>query len=358
MMKALTIVGTRPEFIQIAPLTRALRRRSHQEILVNTGQHYDDNMSQVFFRDLDLPQPDISLGVGSGSHTEQTGQMMIALEPVILREEPDYVIVYGDTNSTIAGALTAAKLYIPIVHVEAGLRSFDRTMPEEINRILTDHISRILFAPTRAAEKNLANEGITAGVHNVGDVRTDVVLNTVPHARERQANLLALADLHPGEPFALATIHRASNTDDETRLRQIVKAFSSAEIPVLLPVHPRLRKMLSSFGLAFGANVRTVEPLGFLELIGALDACEIVITDSGGLQKEAYMLRRPTITVRDTTEWIETIEAGWNRLCEPEPEAFHAAVAAARSTPPAEHPDFYGTPGVADRMVDVLQALS
>ncbi len=351
-MHVLTVVGTRPEFIQIAPLSRALRQKGHREILVNTGQHYDDKMSQIFFRELDLPQPDVSLGVGSGSHAEQTGQMMIALEPIVLRERPDYVVVYGDTNSTIAGAITAAKLHIPIVHVEAGLRSFDRTMPEEINRVLTDHISSVLFAPTRVAENNLKNEGITEGVHNVGDVRMDVVFGVVPRARERQADLLANAGLKAGEPFALATIHRASNTDDESRLRNIVNAFSTAEIPVLLPVHPRLGKMLNTFNLAFGSNVRTVEPLGFLDLVAALDACEIVITDSGGLQKEAYMLRRPTITVRDTTEWIETVDAGWNRLCEP--EAFPSAIAAARSAPPADHPDFYGTFGVSDRMVEVL----
>ncbi|MAS32553.1 MAG: UDP-N-acetylglucosamine 2-epimerase (non-hydrolyzing) [Anaerolineaceae bacterium] len=354
-MKVMTVVGTRPEFIQIAPLTRSLRRRGHQEILVNTGQHYDDNMSRVFFRELDLPEPEISLGVGGGTHAEQTGQMMIALEPVMLREKPDFVVVYGDTNSTIAGALTAAKLHMPIVHVEAGLRSFDRNMPEEINRVLTDHISNILFSPTNVAVNNLKNEGVTSGVYNVGDVRTDVVLGIVPRARERQAALLESAGLQAGEAFALATIHRASNTDSETRLRQIVDSFGAAEIPVLLPVHPRLRKMLDTFGLAFNDNVRTVEPLGFLDLIAALDACEIVITDSGGLQKEAYMLRRPTITVRDTTEWIETVEAGWNRLCEPEPAAFLAAIQAARGDTPAEHPDFYGAEGVSDRMIDVLE---
>jgi UDP-GlcNAc3NAcA epimerase len=351
----MTVVGTRPEFIQIAPLTRTLRRRGHTEILVNTGQHYDDNMSQVFFRELDLPQPEISLGVGSGSHAEQTGQMMIALEPLVIREQPDYLVVYGDTNSTVAGALVAAKLHVPIVHVEAGLRSFDRLMPEEINRVLTDHISTILFAPTQVAVNNLRNEGITSGVHNVGDVRVDVVTGIVPRARERQPALLASASLQAGQPFALSTIHRASNTDDETRLRQIVEVFSTADLPVLLPVHPRLRKMLVTFGLRFSDNVRAVEPLGFLDLIAALDACQIVITDSGGLQKEAYMLRRPTITLRDTTEWIETVDAGWNRLCEPEPDAFRRAIAAASAAPPADHPDFYGALGVSDRMVDVLQ---
>ena len=352
-MKCMTVVGTRPEFIQIAPLTKALRRRGHQEILVNTGQHCDDNMSQIFFRELDLPQPDMSLGIGSGSHAEQTGQMMIALESVMLTEKPDYVVVYGDTNSTIAGAITASKIHMPIVHVEAGLRSFDRKMPEEINRILTDHISDVLFAPTQFALDNLATEGIQKGVYNVGDVRMDVVMGIVERARERQAALLAQAGFASGTAFALATIHRASNTDDEKRLRSLVEAFDSAAVPLLLPVHPRLAKMLKTFDLQFGPNVHTIEPLGFLELIAMLDAATIVITDSGGLQKEAYMLCRPTVTMRDTTEWIETVDAGWNRLCEP--EDFSEAVATALATPPAEHPDFYGTEGVSERMVDVLE---
>jgi UDP-GlcNAc3NAcA epimerase len=349
----MTIVGARPEFIQTAPVSKAIRRR-FTELLVHTGQHYDGNMSDVFFTDLDLPEPELNLGVGSGSHAEQTGQMMIRMEEAMLREKPDWVLVFGDTNSTIAGALTAAKLHIPIAHVEAGLRSYDRTMPEEVNRVLTDHISTVLFAPTQAAVDNLAREGITDGVRLVGDVRVDVLLGVMDKAQAQQARLFAQTGLSEGQPFALATIHRASNTDDQERLKAIVEVMSTLEIPVVLPVHPRLRKMMGEFGFQFSGNVRAIDPVGFLDMAALLDACEIVITDSGGLQKEAYMLRRPCVTVRDTTEWIETVESGWNRLCEPSPAEFKAAVAAARAEPPTQHPDFYGAPGVSDRICDVL----
>lgn len=354
-MKIMTVVGARPEFIQTAPVTRAIRQR-HTEVLVHTGQHYDDNMSAVFFSDLGIPQPDMNLGSGSGSHAEQTGQMLMKLEAAMLDTRPDWVLVFGDTNSTIAAALAAAKIHIPVAHIEAGLRSYDRKMPEEVNRVLTDHISTLLFAPTQAAVENLTQEGITEGVRLVGDVRVDVVLGTVKRARERQAALFEQTGLQAGEFFAAATIHRASNTDDETRLRSIVEVFSTLDIPVVLPVHPRLKKMMDSFGLHFSDNVRAIDPVGFLDMVALLDACRIVITDSGGLQKEAYMLRRPTVTVRDTTEWIETVHSGWNRLCEPEPAAFKAAVAEGLADPPAEHPDFYGDYGVSDRIVDALEA--
>ncbi len=349
----MTIVGTRPEFVQTAPVTKAIRKR-HTEILVNTGQHYDDNMSAVFFSDLGIPQPDVDLDVGSGGHAAQTGQIMAKIEEVMLREKPDWVLVFGDTNSTIAAALTAAKVHIPVAHIEAGLRSYDRKMPEEINRVLTDHISDILFPPTQVAVNNLKREGITEGVRLVGDVRVDVVLGTVERAREQQPKLFEQTSLKPGEPFALATIHRASNTDDRGRLADIVGAFNTLDLPVVLPVHPRLKKMMGAFGMDFSGNVRAIDPIGFVDMVALLDACKIVITDSGGLQKEAYMLARPGVTVRDTTEWVETVEAGWNRLTEP--EDFKAAVAEALKPPPVEHPDLYGAPGVCERIVDVLEA--
>ena len=308
-MKIMTIVGARPEFIQTAPVTKAIRRR-HTEILVHTGQHYDDKMSDVFFRDLGIPAPEINLDVGSGSHGKQTGEILARAEAAMLREKPDWVVVFGDTNSTIGGALAAAKLHIPVAHIEAGLRSYDRKMPEEVNRVMTDHISTLLLPPTQAAVDNLAKEGITQGVKLVGDVRVDVVTQTVPRSRDEQPRLLDQTKLKAGEPFALATIHRASNTDDPVRLKAIIDAFNTLELPVVLPVHPRLGKMMTEFGLAFGGNVRTLEPIGFLEMIALLDACRIVVTDSGGLQKEAYMLHRPGVTVRDTTEWIETVHSG------------------------------------------------
>ncbi|MBN1284720.1 MAG: UDP-N-acetylglucosamine 2-epimerase (non-hydrolyzing) [Anaerolineae bacterium] len=353
-MKVITVVGTRPEFIQTAPVSKAIRARQ-TEILVHTGQHYDHNMSDVFFAELDLPEPEYNLGVGSGSHARQTGQIMIELERVILDEEPDWVLVYGDTNSTIAAGLTAAKLHIPVAHVEAGLRSFDRAMPEEINRVITDHISDLLFAPTQAAVANLKREGIVEGVRMVGDVRVDVLTGLVERVRGRFDQVLQATRLARGEAFALATIHRPSNTDAVGRLRAIVETLSALELPVVLPVHPRLGKMLNTFGLDFGENVRTIPPASFLDMVVLLDGCEIVITDSGGLQKEAYILRRPTVTVRDSTEWVETVEAGWNRLCEPDPASFRAAVAAARAAPPAEHPDFYGAPGVGARICAALE---
>lgn len=353
-MKIMTVVGARPEFIQTAPVCKAIRQR-HTEILVHTGQHYDDNMSAVFFDELGIPAPEIHLGVGSGSHAEQTGQMLIALEKVMLDEKPDWVVVFGDTNTTIAAALAAAKIHIPVAHIEAGLRSYDRPMPEEVNRVLTDHLSKVLFPPTQAAVDNLKREGITNGVVLVGDVRVDVLLGMVERARQRTTALLSEIRLAAGQPFALATIHRASNTDSLERLSEIVHTMSALDLPVVLPVHPRLRKMMTTFDLYFDSNVRTIEPVGFLDMLALLDACEIVITDSGGLQKEAYMLRRPAVTVRDTTEWVETVHSGWNRLCEPDRAAFMAAVAAARQPPPAQHPDFYGTPGVSGRIVDALE---
>ncbi len=352
-MKIMTIVGARPEFIQIAPVTRAIRRR-HTEIMVHSGQHYDENMSSVFFSDLGIPEPDVNLGVGGGGHGQMTGQMLIKMEAAMLEYAPDWVVVFGDTNSTIAGGMAAAKLHLPVAHIEAGLRSYDRKMPEEVNRVLTDHLSTLLFAPTAAAVENLAKEGIRDGVKLVGDVRVDVVMQTVDRSKARQAALLQATGLATGESFALATIHRASNTDDRARLTEIVSAFNTLDLPVVLPVHPRLKKMMAEFGLTFSGNVRSIEPIGFVDMVALLDSCRIVVTDSGGLQKEAYMLRRPAVTVRDTTEWIETVHSGWNRLTEP--ADFKAAAAAALAPPPAAHPDFYGAPGVCERIVDELEA--
>ncbi|MGB1285887.1 MAG: non-hydrolyzing UDP-N-acetylglucosamine 2-epimerase [Aggregatilineales bacterium] len=355
----MTIVGTRPEFIQVAPLTRLIRQ-VNTEILVNTGQHYDDNMARVFFDELGLPEPEINLGVGSGSHAKQTAEIMIAMETVMLDEKPDYVIVYGDTNSTVAAAMVAAKLHIPLAHIESGLRSFDRKMPEEVNRIVTDHLSQLLFAPTQRAVDNLADEGITAGVHRTGDVRVDILAHFSDPAKQRIPSLREKFGFSPDENFALTTIHRPANTDDETRLTQIINTLNDLDIAILLPAHPRLKKMLDAYNLQIGDNIHLVDPLGFLDMMAMLHASEIVITDSGGLQKEAYMLHRQTVTVRDSTEWVETVDAGWNRLCEP--DALAAAVDVARNTELSEHPDYYGNPGVCEHilqtMIEHLPALS
>ncbi len=354
-MRVMTIVGTRPEFIQTAPFSACVRGNGHEEILVHTGQHYDANMSGVFFADLGLPEPDLWLGVGGGTHAEQTGEMLVRLEKAMLTQTPDVVVVFGDTNSTVAGAMAAAKLGVPVAHVEAGLRSFDRAMPEEINRVVTDHLSNLLFAPTEAAVANLRREGLATQTHLVGDVRVDLLNGLQAAAAARWPDLCARIGLRPDQPFALATIHRASNTDEITNLSGIVAALNGLELPVVLPVHPRLRKMLAQIGLTLGGSVIEIEPVGYLDMLTLLDACALVITDSGGLQKEAYMLRRPTVTVRTTTEWIETVEARWNRLCATEPAAIHAAVAEALLPPPAMHPAFYGTVGVCDRIVAVLE---
>jgi len=353
-MKIVTVVGARPEFIMTAFVSKTLRKH-HTEILVHTGQHYDDNMSGIFFTELNLPQPEINLGVGSGSHATQTGQMLIRLEEVFEQQKPDCVIVYGDTNSTLAGSLAAAKLNIPVAHIEAGLRSFDRTMPEEINRILTDHVSRILFAPTRVAVANLTHEGITQGVHLVGDVRVDLFHDIQSVAEMRRSALFSDSGLAEGMDFILATIHRPVNTDQIDRLRAIVETLNTLPLPVVLPAHPRLRKMVQHFNLNFTDNVHLIEPVGFLAMVTLLNACHIVVTDSGGLQKEAYIMRRPTVTVRDTTEWVETVQSGWNRLCEPGVYEFKAAVFQALCPPPLAHPDFYGTYGVSQRICETLE---
>lgn len=354
-MKAATIVGTRPEFIQIRPLTHALRGAGYTEILVNSGQHYDDNMSHVFFRDLELPQPDIYLEVGSGSHAYQTGQMMMRIEDVLTEEKPDFVAVYGDTNTTIAATLVASKLHIPVVHVESGLRSFDKKMPEEVNRIVTDHLSDILFSPTEVAVQNLENEGITEGVHNVGDVRVDILLDLQKKAQGHIIALRQKLEIPQKGEYALATIHRAENTDYPDRLADVLTTIGQIPIPVILPVHPRLHRRMSEFDLQFSANVIPVDPVGYFDMITLISSCRILVTDSGGLQKESYILKRPTITLRDSTEWTETIDAGWNRLCEPNQEEFASALTVAMDEPPASHPNYYGEYGVGKRMLKILE---
>ena len=353
-MRLATVIGTRPEYIQSAPLSRQLRVEGHEEILVNTGQHYDDNMSKVFFRDLALQTPSYNLEVGSGTHAQQVGRALVEVESLIESIQPELVVVYGDTNATITGALAASKLGFTIAHVEAGLRSFDRRMPEEVNRIVTDHLSDLLFAPTDFAVTNLMREGIEEGVHNVGDVRVDILDSVLEPARSRQRALLRVAGIMEGEPFGLATLHRASNTDDGPTLTSLMSTLGASPLPLILPAHPRLVKMASVFNLDFPENVHVIEPVGFIDLIGLLDASRLVVTDSGGIQKEAYLLRTPTVTLRDSTEWVETVESGWNRLCGNDVDEFRMSVAAALSDEPPTHPEFYGTPGVAERILEVL----
>ena len=308
-----TIVGARPQFIKAAALSRVLTQADGlEEVLIHTGQHFDDNMSEIFFRELSIPKPAFNLAIHGGPHGEMTGKMLIAIEQTLKDAEPDMVLVYGDTNSTLAGALAAAKMHIPVAHVEAGLRSFNRRMPEEVNRVLTDHVSALLFCPTDVAIKNLASEGISKGVLQTGDVMFDATLFAREAAR-KSSNILGELDITA--PFGLCTIHRSENTDDLDRLRAILKFVeeNADGVPIVFPVHPRTRQVFERHGIAPN-GMKLVAPVGYLDLHRLLSEASFVFTDSGGLQKEAYFHRVPCTTLRDETEWVETIEAGWNRL--------------------------------------------
>ena len=313
-LKVLTVVGARPQFVKAAAISRAFRETGGlDEVMVHTGQHFDDDMSDVFFRELEIPVPKHRLDIHGGGHGEMTGRMLAAIEPVLMSEKPDWVVVYGDTNSTLAGALAAAKLHIPIAHVEAGLRSFNRRMPEEINRVLADHLSKLHLCPTTAAVENLAREGIRAGVHHVGDVMYDATLFAIRKA-ETESNIVSKLKLTSG-CYGVATIHRAENTDDALRLGEVV-AFLQEQAkaqPIIFPIHPRTRQKADRMGIKFG-DLTVIGPVGYLDMAKLLNGARAVFTDSGGLQKEAYFHRVPCTTLRDETEWVETVSHGWNRL--------------------------------------------
>lgn len=329
-IKIVTIVGARPQFIKAAAVSRVIRddyAGKIEEVLVHTGQHYDENMSKVFFEELDIPHPKYNLEISGGQHGAMTGRMLEAVEKVLLEERPDWVLIYGDTNSTLAGALAAAKLHIPVAHIEAGLRSFNMRMPEEVNRILSDRVSTLLFCPTETAVKNLMAEGISKGVHNVGDVMYDVALFYRDRARQQSAILNDL-QLVEGE-FALVTCHRAENTDDPKRLEEIVTALAKIAVtmPVIFPLHPRTRKLIDDYGLRpHLAAVKVVEPLPFLDMVALEQAAKVILTDSGGVQKEAFFYGVPCVTMRDETEWVETVEQGWNQLVGASASAILAAM--------------------------------
>ncbi|MDD0808777.1 UDP-N-acetylglucosamine 2-epimerase (non-hydrolyzing) [Curvibacter sp. RS43] len=338
-MKLLTVVGARPQFIKAAAVSRAIRAQAHlgmQEVLLHTGQHYDENMSQVFFDELDIPQPKYNLAISGGTHGAMTGRMLEAVEQVLLQERPDCLLVYGDTNSTLAGALAAAKLHIPVAHVEAGLRSFNMRMPEEVNRILTDRVSSWLFCPSSAAVANLHAEGMSQGVSLVGDVMYDVALYYRERARQ-QSTVLSRLNVPPGQ-FVLATCHRAENTDDRMRLSAILKALAEIAVhtPVVLPLHPRTHKLVHDYGLAaLLTGLQVTEPLPFLDMVALEQAAQVIFTDSGGVQKEAFFYRVPCITLRDETEWVETVELGWNQLVGAQHEAILAAYGGLKQPEPA-----------------------
>lgn len=341
-MKVVTIIGARPQFIKTAVVSRAFREHfpDLQEIIVHTGQHYDANMSDVFFRELDIPYPDHYLGIGGGTHGQNTGRMIESIETVLTATKPDYVLVYGDTDSTLAGAIAASKLHIPVAHIEAGLRSFNRFMPEEINRVLTDHVSQLLFTPTKTADQNLAREGIQGNsVHRVGDVMYDASLY---YSKCMQGNKFILDKTSlDTKNYILATIHRAENTDYPDKLREIIRGLSGVTLTVVWPLHPRTRKCLTELQLSMPDNIKLIEPLGYLDMLMLEKHAKFIVTDSGGVQKEAYFHQVPCITVREETEWIETVEAGWNCLVGANAEKIVAALQGCHNTD-GQLPALYG----------------
>lgn len=353
-MKVVTVIGNRPQFVKAAAVSRALRA-GHEEVLVHTGQHYDDELSTVFVRELGIPRPDRELDLGRGTNTEQTARMLAALGPLLAEERADAVLVYGDTNSTLAGGLAAAQARVPVAHVEAGMRSFDRRMPEELNRVLTDHLSDLLLAPSDTAVENLRREGVAGSVRMVGDVMVDVAQLIQPRAREDLAPLHTAA-VEPGG-YVLATAHRAGNVDDPGRLRALVALLRGVGEHVVLPLHPRTRARLQDAGLlaALAADVTVTPPLGPLAFTSLLVHARAVLTDSGGVQKEAYLAGVPCVTLRDTTEWVETVRTGWNVLADLDAGAVLRALARPR---PSERPALYGDGRAGERVVAELVALA
>ena len=387
-MKIVTIIGARPQFIKAAAVSRAIAKHNHlirktsprtsnplpiTEVIIHTGQHYDEGMSYVFFRELEIPEPLYNIGIGSGLHGQQTGRMMEAIEKLLIAEKPDWVLVYGDTNSTLAGALAAAKLHIPVAHVEAGLRSFNRRMPEEINRVVTDHLSTLLFCPSQVAVDNLAAEGITSmrtphsspltpsaapltpNVIITGDVMADA-LQFAAGKVAMNSDILNRLGLKP-QHYLLATIHRAENTDNPGRLENIMSALSELATyePVVLPLHPRTKKILGDNYTSLSTpdtSLKIIEPVGYFDIITLVQSSRLILTDSGGMQKEAYWLKVPCVTLRDETEWVETVETGWNVLTGPDRRKISNTVR--NYSQPANHPILYGDGHAAEKIIEAL----
>lgn len=349
-MKLLTVIGARPQFIKAAAVSRKLRAEN-EEIIVHTGQHYDDNMSKVFFDELEIPMPDYNLNVGSGSHGAMTGNMMIKIEEVILKEKPDCVIVYGDTNSTLAGGVCASKLLIPLAHIEAGLRSFNKKMPEEQNRILTDHVSSFLFTPTETAVDNLKNEGVINNVYNVGDVMYDASIHYLNIA-QKKSNIIEKLKLSKGE-FILGTVHRAENTNDPSRLKNIVKALNESGAKIVIPLHPRTKKYLNEYNLSFSDNIKLIDPIGYLDMLMLENYSSKIVTDSGGIQKEAYFVKKPCITLRDESEWVETVQSGWNILAGADYDKITNAIQSFEMN--GEQINYYGNGKASEHICNILK---
>jgi UDP-GlcNAc3NAcA epimerase len=355
-VRILTVVGNRPQFIKAAAVSGPLRER-HEELLVHTGQHYDDSLSQVFFSELGLARPERELGIGGGSNTSQIARMLAALEPLLAEVKPDATLVYGDTNSTFAGALASAQAAVPVVHVEAGMRSFDRTMPEELNRVLTDHLGELLLCSSDTAAANLAAESLAARAHVVGDVMVDVALRWQPAARAN-TGIAAARGLSAGS-YLLLTAHRAGNVDDPARLQALIELVQALPMPVLFPLHPRTRARLHETGLMARLQatdgVQLSEPLGYVEFSTLVCHARAVLTDSGGVQKEAYLAGVPCVTLRANTEWVETVASGWNTLVDLDAQA---ALTALEKEPPSERPRLYGDGHAAERCVQAIGALA
>jgi len=355
-VRVATVIGNRPQFVKAAAVSGPLRR-AHEELLIHTGQHYDEEMSQVFFAELGLPAPEYRLDLGDAtgaSNATQTARMLTALEPLRRELAPDVVLVYGDTNSTLAGGLAAAQLGLAVAHVEAGMRSYDRSMPEELNRVLTDHLSTLLLCPSRTSQENLAYEGVLRGVSVVGDVMVDVARVVAP-ALAARGQILDRLGVSDGD-YLLVTAHRAGTVDDPDRLRRLVELLEALDAPTVLPLHPRTRARLEAAGLLerVSAAVQVCEPLGYLDFATLVAHARAVLTDSGGVQKEAYLAAVPCVTLRDRTEWVETLEAEWNVLVDLDPDRCAAALALPR---PREHPPLYGDGHAAERVVAALERL-
>lgn len=351
-MKIITVIGARPQFIKAAVVSNAFKSAGVDELILHTGQHFDNNMSDVFFDELGIPKPAFNLGIGGGSHGQNTGRMIEGIEKILLSEKPDWLLVYGDTDSTLAGALAAVKLHIPVAHVEAGLRSFNRRMPEEINRILTDHAANILFAPTLTAVRHLADEGITGDkVINTGDVMFDAALFYGQKANAH-SQVLQTLKLQPKQ-YVLATIHRAENTDDPVRLKAIIDGMAKSDKYIVLPVHPRTRARLQSNNLQLPKNVMAIDPVGYLDMVMLEKYANLIVTDSGGVQKEAFFYEVPCVTLRDETEWVELVASGWNKVVPPL-NALDIGAAINADYLPGESVQPYGDGHAAERIVAAL----
>ena len=350
-MKIFHIVGARPQFVKAAMISRAWTEKGH-EFLLHTGQHYDENMSRLFFKELNLRAPDKNLEIGSSNHAEQTAAMLMGIDKLLVQENPDAVLIYGDTNSTLAGALAASKRRIPLAHIESGLRSFNMDMPEEINRVLSDHVSDYLFCPTQAAVENLENEGITAGVYLAGDVMADALF-LFSEISDATSNILNRLGLEKGS-YALATIHRSGNVDDKEKLSAILEGLKRTDFSIVLPMHPRTEKMIAAFQLQIPKNIQVIEPIGYLDMLQLEKNASTILTDSGGVQKEAYLLGIRCITLREETEWTETVESGWNTLVgwntEKIANRFHTF------SPTESRPALFGDGRAADKITELLIA--